>query len=211
MNAPTLTEFLDLFAIPPASSPEFPDDLQRNHDRFKTWAEAATDGQRTALWGLLKRFMLVGATVYVTATNDDRGLRIGTRASGAGGAEAVYARIRFPDEDKPWIDLYKCAIDKARFPEQLRVSLFADNGESLSPIVKKHADMLHRLVRQSDLIMPLLDDAAPYKHIETRRRLAHRLPCSHPVGGLTVASAAAAWRDAWKAASLITTSGRVAV
>lgn len=211
MGAPTLTEFLDLFAIPPASCPGFPDDLQRNHDLFKTWAEAASDVQRTALWVLLKRFILVGASVYTTATPDDRGLRIGTRASSAGEAEAVYARLRFPDEDEPWIDLYKSTIEKARFPEQLHVNLFAANGESLSPIVQDYARALHRLVRQSDLIKHLLDDAGPYNHVEMRRRLAHRLPYSHPVDGLAAGSAAAAWRDAWKAAPVIVAPRRLAV
>jgi hypothetical protein len=211
MDAPKLNEFLDLFAIPPASCPGFPADLQHNHDLFKTWAEAATDAQRTALWVLLKRFILVGASVYLTATNDDRGLRIGTRASSAGDAEAVYARIRFPDDEEPWIDLYKSTIEKARFPQQLRVNLFAANGESLSPIVQDCARTLHRLVRQSDLIKHLLDDAGPYNHMEMRRRLAHRLPCSHPVGGLTAGSAAAVWRDAWKAAPVIAAPRRLAV
>jgi hypothetical protein len=116
MGAPNLSEISDLFSIPPASCPGFPDDLQRNGDRFQTWARRATDAQRAALWVFLKRFILVGASVDLTGTQDDRGMRIGVRAPGAAEAEVVYARIRFPENEDPWIDLYACGIERLDFP-----------------------------------------------------------------------------------------------
>ena len=211
MDAPTLSEFTDLFSIPPVCCPGFPDDLQHNHARFQTWANRATDAQRTALWVLVKRWLLVGASAYATGTHDDRGLRIGVRTPAAAEADAVYARIRFPENEEPWVDLYASTIEKTRFPEHLRVNLFAGRADCLSPLLQNHADGLLRLVRRSELMKQLADDNLPYNHIETRRRLAHRLPCSHPVGGLVGGSAAAAWRDAWKSALLTRFPDRRAV
>lgn len=203
MAAPALSELTDLFSIPPVCCPGFPDDLQRNHARFQTWANLATDAQRAALWVLVKRWLLVGASAYLTGTHSDRGIRIGVRVPTAADADAVYARIRFPENEAPWVDLYACTIEKARFPDHLRVNLFADSGDCLSPLLQEHADRLVRLVRRGDLMKQLADDNLRYSHVEMRRRLAHRLPCSHPVGGLIGGSAAAEWRDAWKAAPLV--------
>lgn len=211
MAAPTLSELTDLFSIPPVCCAGFPDGLQRNHARFQTWANLATDAQRAALWVLVKRWLLVGASAYLTGTCDDRGIRIGVRPPMAADAGAVYARIRFPENDEPWVDLYASNIEKAHFPERLRVNLFSDSGDCLSPQLQDHAERLLRLVRMSDLVKQLADDNRPYNHIETRRRLAHRLPASHPIGGLVGGSAAAAWRDAWKKAPLISVPSQRAV
>ena len=50
MRPPTLTEFLDLFALPTTNG--FPDDLQRNHSLFASWLTRATGGERDALGAL---------------------------------------------------------------------------------------------------------------------------------------------------------------
>lgn len=205
MRAPTLTEFLDLVAIPAAGSCNgFPYDLQQNHRLFTTWLTDTTDVQRAALWLLLKRSMLCGCAIYFTATEKDKGFRVGIRDVRANEAETVLALFRFPDDEEPWFDINKCKIQGSHIPARLQLKLFSEDGEAFSLAAQEFADDLGRLAPRGAIIARLLDDGQSYEHIEWRRRMAHRLPCSHPVAGLIGGSAEAAWRDAWRASPMAT-------
>ena len=200
MRPPTLTEFLDLFALPTTNG--FPDDLQRNHSLFASWLTRATGGERDALWGLLNRCMLSGLSAYFTATVSDDGFRVGRRAVQAPDADTVVAIFRFPEGNEPLLDINPRTILKSRIPAQVRKNLFGASRHILSPAAQTFAAELDGLLRgQGRIIGDLLNDAPPYVHSAWRSRMAHRLPCSHPVGGLSPNSAEAKWRDDWKSAS----------
>jgi len=198
MRASTLTEFLDLVAIPATGSCDgFPDDLRQNHRLFTTWLTDATEVQPDALWVLLKRSMRCGLSPPRMATMASAAVS-GKRAHDA---ETVVAIFHFPEDKEPWIEINARTIMKSRIQAQLRQNLFGEDGYILSPAAQKFAVGLGRILdRQSTIIPRLLDDY--YIHTEWRRRLAYRLPCSHPVGGLIDGSAEVTWRDAWKASPM---------
>ena len=146
--------------------------------------------------------MLSGLSAYFTATVSDDGFRVGRRAVQAPDADTVVAIFRFPEGNEPLLDINPRTILKSRIPAQVRKNLFGASRHILSPAAQTFAAELDGLLRgQGRIIGDLLNDAPPYVHSAWRSRMAHRLPCSHPVGGLSPNSAEAKWRDDWKSAS----------
>lgn len=198
MQAPSLSEFKHLYDVNAADHDGFPSPVIHNKALFAAALERMSPPRREALWQLLGPLHANAFSVYYTGTVEDRGFRAGLRRVGATDADLVLARCYFPAIDEPTLDIYARTVGRIAFAEVLDQPLFERDG--LSPVAQRLADELRAITPAGKIISDFLDSAQPYVAASARQMLAHRLPVSHPVGGLKAGSAAERFRAEWREA-----------
>lgn len=198
MNCPPLAEFQALYAVCRTDAVGSPPEFVRNHDLFVAALERMSQAQRGSLWGLLQRLHVNSFSAYFTATQQDRGFRVGLRRVGASDADMVVCRLYFPAEAEPVFDIYARTVGRREFGDLLNQPLF--KGDGLSEVAQRLADELAAIAPTGKVVADFLRKDKPYVAVSARQMLAHRLPVSHPVGGLKASSDAERFRSQWKQA-----------
>ncbi len=196
MQAPSLAEFKHLYAVNAADQDGFPPPLIHNKALFAAALERMSPLRREALWQLLGRLHANAFSVYYTAYDGDCGFRAGLRRVGATDADLVLARCYFPATAEATLDIYARTVGRTVFAEVLDQPLF--EGDGLSPVARRLAEELRAIAPGGKVVSDFLDNAQPYVAASARQMLAHRLPVSHPVGGLKAGSAAERFRAEWR-------------
>ena len=196
MQAPSLAEFKHLYAVNADDHDGFPPPLTQNKALFAAALERMSPLRREALWQLLGRLHANAFSVYYTGTVEDRGFRVGLRRVGATDADLVLTRCYFPATAEATLDIYARTVGRTVFTEVLDQPLFECNG--LSPVARRLAEELRAIAPGGKVVSDFLDNAQPYVAASARQMLAHRLPVSHPVGGLKAGSAAERFRAEWR-------------
>ena len=197
MQAPSLAEFKHLYDVNAADHDGFPPPVIHNKALFTAALERMSPPRREALWQLLGPLHANAFSVYYTSV-EDRGFRAGLRRVGATDADLVLVRCYFPAAAEPTLDIYPRTVGRIVFAEALDQPLF--EGEGLSPVAQRLADELRAITPAGKVISDFLDSTQPYVPASARQMLAHRLPVSHPVGGLKAGSAAERFRAEWREA-----------
>lgn len=198
MQAPSLSEFKHLYDVNAGDDDGFPPSVIHNKSLFAAALERMSPLRREAIWQLLGRLHANAFSVYYTAYDGDCGFRVGLRRVGAADADLVLARCYFPATAEPTLDIYPRTVGRIVFPEALDQPLF--EGDGLSPVAWRLAEELRAIAPGGKVVSDFLDNAQPYVAASARQMLAHRLPVSHPVGGLKAGSKAERFRAAWREA-----------
>ena len=198
MNCPTLAEFQALYSVCPTDPKGCPPALLRNYGLFMAALERMSPARRLSLWRLLQGLHVNSFSAYFTAASQDLGFRVGLRRVGAADADMVMSRFYFPaDADaEPIFDIYPRTVGRREFGELVGHPLF--DGDELSPVARRFADELEAIAPAGKVVADFLDKEKPYVATLAKQMLAHRLPVSHPVGGLKAASDAERFRNQWK-------------
>ena len=199
MQAPPLIEFKHLYAVNAVDQDGFPPPLIHNSALFAAALERMSLLRRGALWQLLGRLHANAFSVYYTNNVGDYGFRVGLRRVGATDADLVLARFYFPATAEATLDIYARTVGRTVFAEVLDQPLF--EGDGLSPVARRLAEELRAIAPGGRVVSDFLDSAQPYVAASARQMLAHRLPVSHPVGGLAAGSPAERFRLEWREAA----------
>jgi hypothetical protein len=196
MKCPPLADFQSLYTVCRTDAVGSPPALLRNHDLFMVALERMSDGQRESLWGLLQRFHVNKLSAYFTAAEEDKGFRVGLRSATAAEADKVLCRLYFPAETAPVFDIYKRTVGGRAFRKSLNQPLF--QNDELSKVARDLADELEAIAPKGAIVADFLNMNQPFNAGGARQNLAHRLPVSHPVGGLNGSFEAERYLTEWK-------------
>jgi hypothetical protein len=196
MKCPPLADFQSLYTVCRTDPVGSPHELLGNHDLFMAALARMVDAQRESLWGMLQRFHVNSFSAYFTATEQDLGFRVGLRPVGTAEADMVLCRLYFPAETAPVFDIYARTVGRREFRELLNQPLL--EGDRLSQVAQRLADEFQAIAPAGKAVADFLNTSQPFNAGTARQMLAHRLPISHPVGGLRAASDAERYRNQWK-------------